>query len=110
MDHFAVLGLDDTASAEDAKLAYLRLAKAHHPDKGGDPAHFQRLTEAVKVLGSPATREVYVRWRRAAVRAEELDREQAQAAARLATERLRRLEAIRARPWWVRALRRLGVR
>jgi hypothetical protein len=43
---FSELGLGDDASADEVRAARRRLALAHHPDRGGDPAEMQRLNEA----------------------------------------------------------------
>ncbi len=45
-DPFATLGLDRDASGDEIRAARRRLAKAHHPDQGGDPADMQRINEA----------------------------------------------------------------
>jgi DnaJ domain len=45
-DPFAALGLGPDASAEDIQSARRRLAMAHHPDRGGDPALMQTINEA----------------------------------------------------------------
>jgi hypothetical protein len=45
-----LLGLEPGASREAIKRAYRRLAKAHHPDLGGDPAAFHRLDAAYRLL------------------------------------------------------------
>ena len=45
-DPFATLGLGRDASGDDIRAARRRLAKAHHPDQGGDPADMQRINEA----------------------------------------------------------------
>lgn len=37
---FAVLGVAETASADEIKRAFRRLALATHPDRGGDPKRF----------------------------------------------------------------------
>jgi hypothetical protein len=57
--HYDVLGVKEDASAREVNAAYRRLAKKHHPDKGGDPATFQRVTEAYNVLKSKPAREAY---------------------------------------------------
>jgi DnaJ-class molecular chaperone len=60
-DHYQTLGVDRTASAEDIKRAYRRLASQHHPDKGGDKTRFQEIQQAYAVLSDPAQRQVYDR-------------------------------------------------
>jgi DnaJ-class molecular chaperone len=44
MSAFAALGLSDSASLEDVKLAYRDRARQLHPDLGGDPMEFEALT------------------------------------------------------------------
>ena len=44
------LGLEPGASVPMIKRAYRRLAKAHHPDLGGDAAAFHRLEAAYRLL------------------------------------------------------------
>ena len=46
----ALLGLESGASAAAIKRAYRRLAKAHHPDLGGDAEAFRRLDAAYRSL------------------------------------------------------------
>lgn len=46
-DPFAVLGLDDSASATDVRAARRRLAKDHHPDVGGDPDRMRVVNAAM---------------------------------------------------------------
>lgn len=46
----AVLGLDDPVTDERIQQRYRQLAMAHHPDRGGDAAGFQRLQQAIAVL------------------------------------------------------------
>ena len=45
-DPLATLGLGRGATIDDIRAARRRLAKAHHPDQGGDPAHMQSINEA----------------------------------------------------------------
>jgi len=45
-----LLGLEMGASPRAIKRAYWRLAKAHHPDLGGDPEAFHRLEAAYRLL------------------------------------------------------------
>jgi hypothetical protein len=42
----AILGLTWPFTAAEVKNAYRRLAKQHHPDRGGDPAQFNELVHA----------------------------------------------------------------
>lgn len=46
----AVMELASPTSYPDIKQQYRRLAMQHHPDRGGDPAQFQRLEWAMGVL------------------------------------------------------------
>jgi hypothetical protein len=54
----AVLGLPPDATREEAQRAFRRLAKATHPDLGGDPADFRVVARAWADLGAglPASR------------------------------------------------------
>jgi hypothetical protein len=45
-DPFATLGLGRDATRDDIRAARRRLAKAHHPDQGGDASHMQTINEA----------------------------------------------------------------
>jgi hypothetical protein len=45
-----LLGLAEGASVQAIKRAYRRLAKAHHPDLGGDGEAFHRLEQAYRLL------------------------------------------------------------
>jgi len=43
---YDLLGVTRAASTEDVRHAYLKAAKRHHPDKGGDPARFKEVKGA----------------------------------------------------------------
>jgi curved DNA-binding protein len=59
MDYYAVLGVSRSASQDDIKRAFRKLAMQYHPDKGGDEAKFKQINEAYSVLGDPAKRTEY---------------------------------------------------
>ena len=59
MDHYAVLGVSKTATPDEIKKAYRKLASQHHPDKGGDTAKFQQIQEAYAVLSDPQKKAQY---------------------------------------------------
>ena len=50
-DHYATLGVARTASQDEIKRAFRKLASQHHPDKGGDTKKFQEIQAAYDVLG-----------------------------------------------------------
>ena len=63
--HYDVLGVAPSASAEQIREAYRRLAREHHPDRtatsgrtGGDVS-MPAINEAYRVLNDPARRAVY---------------------------------------------------
>ena len=59
MDHYATLGVTKTATPEEIKKAYRKLASQHHPDKGGDTAMFQKIEEAYRILSDTEKRQQY---------------------------------------------------
>lgn len=62
-DYYAILGVPRTASQDDVKKAYRRLARTHHPDRNkGAPdaeAKFKEINEAYAVLSNRERRQVY---------------------------------------------------
>jgi len=54
---YDVLGLDRDASQDEIKKAYRKLAREHHPDKGGDPEKFKKVQEAYETLSDPEKRQ-----------------------------------------------------
>lgn len=59
MSHYDTLGISKTATPDEIKRAYRKLASQHHPDKGGDTAKFQEIEEAYRVLSDPTQRMQY---------------------------------------------------
>jgi molecular chaperone DnaJ len=59
-DYYNVLGVEKTASKEDIKKAFYKLAAKYHPDKkGGDEAKFKEVNEAYQVLSDEKKRKEY---------------------------------------------------
>ncbi len=58
-DYYKILGVSRTASADEIKKAFRKLARTHHPDAGGDEAKFKEINEAYEVLGDEKKRELY---------------------------------------------------
>ena len=58
-DYYSTLGVARTASADEIKKAYRKLASQHHPDKGGDTRKFQEIQAAYETLGDEKKRAGY---------------------------------------------------
>ncbi|MEI7424782.1 MAG: DnaJ domain-containing protein, partial [Candidatus Staskawiczbacteria bacterium] len=52
MDYYELLGVQKTASQDEIKKAFHKLAHKHHPDKGGDETKFKEINEAYQVLSN----------------------------------------------------------
>jgi molecular chaperone DnaJ len=67
-DYYAVLGVASTASQEEIKKAYRRMAKKYHPDANqNDPKsadRFKEISEAYNVIGDAEKRKQYDEMRR----------------------------------------------
>jgi curved DNA-binding protein CbpA len=59
MDLYQVLGCLPTATSEQIKVCYRKLALKHHPDKGGDPEMFKNLSKAYQILINSELRNNY---------------------------------------------------
>lgn len=59
MDFYKILGVEKTATPKEIKKAYLKLAKTHHPDKGGDEDKFKEIARAFEVLSDPDKKDKY---------------------------------------------------
>lgn len=59
--HYQVLKVAVTATDKEIKVAYRRAARTAHPDHGGDPAAFRRVTAAYETLIDPQRRKAYDR-------------------------------------------------
>lgn len=59
-DYYEVLGVDKSASDDEIKKAFRRLAVKYHPDKeGGDEEKFKEINEAYEVLRDSSKRQRY---------------------------------------------------
>lgn len=59
-DYYEVLGVGKSASADEIKKAFRKLAVKHHPDKeGGDENKFKEAAEAYEVLSNPDKKQRY---------------------------------------------------
>ncbi len=62
-DYYETLGVEKTATAEDIKKAFRKLARQHHPDVAKDKkaaeTKFKEINEAYEVLGDPEKRKKY---------------------------------------------------
>ena len=65
-DHYEVLGVTRTASQEEIKVAFRKLAIQHHPDKNPGDAEavirFKEINASYQVLSDPNRRAMYDRF------------------------------------------------
>jgi len=69
-DYYSILGVTKTASADEIKKAYRKLALQHHPDRNkGNKASeekFKEVTKAYEVLSDPGKKQTYDQFGKAA--------------------------------------------
>ena len=58
-NYYDILGVKKSASADEIKKAFRKLAQKHHPDAGGDEETFKEINEAYEVLSDPEKKEQY---------------------------------------------------
>jgi DnaJ homolog subfamily A member 2 len=58
-NYYKILELEKSASEDEIKRAYKKLALKNHPDKGGDIEKFREIQEAYEVLSNKNRREEY---------------------------------------------------
>lgn len=56
---YEILGVNKSDSITDIKKAYLKLARIHHPDRGGDPEKFKEIQHACEILTDDNKRRMY---------------------------------------------------
>ena len=62
-DYYKLLGVEKTASQDEIKKAFRKLAAKYHPDRNAGDARmeekFKEINEAYEVLGNPENRRKY---------------------------------------------------
>lgn len=58
-DYYKTLGVSESATPEEIKKAYRKLANQHHPDKGGDQAKFKDVSVAYDTLSDAQKKSEY---------------------------------------------------
>ncbi len=58
-DYYTILGAGSLATREEIERRYKRLARQHHPDRGGNEEEMKAINEAWRVLGDAKARRDY---------------------------------------------------
>jgi molecular chaperone DnaJ len=61
-DYYQILGVPRTASQDDIKHAFKKLAAQHHPDRGGSADRFKEVNSAYQVLSDATKKDLYDRF------------------------------------------------
>jgi DnaJ-class molecular chaperone len=56
---YEILGVNKSDSCNEIKKTYFKLARTHHPDKGGDPEKFKEMVRASEILTDERKRRMY---------------------------------------------------
>ena len=56
---YEILGVTESATQDEIKKAYRKLAVEHHPDKGGNEETFKKISQAYDTLGDDEKRRQY---------------------------------------------------
>ncbi len=59
IDLYNILDIENDATTEVIKRAYLKLVKTHHPDHGGNTEMYQQITRAYEILHNNDSRKAY---------------------------------------------------
>jgi DnaJ-class molecular chaperone len=59
VDYYEVLGVTTDTEPAQIRLAFLKLAKDHHPDAGGSTEEMQKINTAYRTLLSPTAKAAY---------------------------------------------------
>lgn len=59
MDFYAILNINKNATTDEIKKQYKKLALKHHPDRGGNPEMFKKISEAYQTLSDPEKKKEY---------------------------------------------------
>lgn len=82
IDYYSVLGISKTASEEDIKKAYRKLARKYHPDLNPNDNEakkkFQQINEANEVLSDPEKRKKYDQYGENWMHAEQFEKQRQQ--------------------------------